>query len=111
MDAPARLSPLVPVMLIMSVAVGAPRSEIADGRSVQSQSAEGQRAAALREHVPPPLTVTAPEMEPGTLKGEAGVGRPLKVPPLFTATAPVPVALPLVLFTWRVPLLMVVPPV
>jgi hypothetical protein len=32
------------------------------------------------------------------------------VPPLFTVTAPVPVPLPVVLFTCRVPALIVVPP-
>src|SRR4051812_36075523 len=47
--------------------------------------------------VPLLFTVTAPEIVPGFAKPVAG--RPLRVPPLFTVTDPVPVALPVVLFT------------
>lgn len=63
-----------------------------------------------RSRAPPLLSVTGPAIDPGLEKPTA-VGRPLRVPPVLTVTVPVPVPLPLLLLIWRIPPLIVVPPV
>src|SRR4051812_22562277 len=95
--------------LITFVAVGGEGCKLLNEIAVNGRAPNVKVDPLRASKLPLLLMVTVPEILPGAEKPAAG--RPLRIPPVLTKTLPLPVALPLVLFTWSVPALIVVLPV